>query len=415
MKTKILLVGPLLTRSGYGEQTRYALRALRSREDLFEIYVQPLQWGATSWISEYDEEKQWIDQMIEKTIAHNTQNQPYDVSLQVTIPNEWKSYAPINIGYTAGMETTLIAGEWITAINAMDKVIMISNHSKNVAEFTRYINEEAPAETPERWLHVKTDIEVVNYPVKIYETLPEVNLDLKYDTNFLAVAQWSPRKNLEHTIKWFVEEFQNDEVGLVLKTNTAKNCLMDREGCEGRLKALMASVPKDRRCKVYLLHGDMSDAEMHSLYTHEKISAFVAIPHGEGYGLPIFEAAYSGSPVVSVGWSGQLDFLCNENGRENYYNVAYDIQNVPKEVVWPGVLIEESGWAHAREQSYKENMRQCYNDIKSNSGHVAKASTYASDLRERFEESKMYEKFVNALGLNIDEEWANDLSKIEIL
>ena len=43
------------------------------------------------------------------------------------------------------------------------------------------------------------------------------------------------------------------------------------------------------------------------------------------------------------------------------------------------------------------------------------ASTYASDLRERFEESKMYEKFVNALGLNIDEEWANDLSKIEIL
>ena len=413
MKTKILLVGPVLTRSGYGEQSRYAMRALRSREDVFDIYLQPLQWGQTSWISEYDEEKQWVDQLIEKTIAHNAQNQPYDVSLQVTIPNEWKSYAPINIGYTAGMETTLIAGEWITAINAMDKVIMISNHSKNVAEFTKYINQEVSGADPEHWLRVTTDIEVVSYPVKLYETLPEVNLDLKYDTNFLAVAQWSPRKNLEHTIKWFVEEFQNDEVGLVLKTNMAKNCLMDRESCEGRLKGLMSSLPKDRKCKIYLLHGDMSDAEMHAMYTHKNLSALVAIPHGEGYGLPIFEAAYSGMPVVSVGWSGQLDFLCNENGRENFYSVSYDIKKVPEEVVWPGVLIGESGWAHAREVSYKENIRQCYEDLQSNSGHVAKAEVYATELHERFEESKMYEKFVSALGLDL--EWANDLSKIEIL
>ena len=37
MKTKVLLVGPVLTRSGYGEQARFAMRALRSREDLFDI------------------------------------------------------------------------------------------------------------------------------------------------------------------------------------------------------------------------------------------------------------------------------------------------------------------------------------------------------------------------------------------
>ena len=62
MRKKILLKGPLLTRSGYGEQTRFALRALRSREDLFDIYIQPLIWGATSWISVDDEERRWIDQ-----------------------------------------------------------------------------------------------------------------------------------------------------------------------------------------------------------------------------------------------------------------------------------------------------------------------------------------------------------------
>ena len=83
--------------------------------------------------------------------------------------------------------------------------------------------------------------------------------------------------------------------------------------------------------------------------------------------------------------------------------------------MWDGVLIRESGWAYAGEGSFKQQMRQCYNDLKSNSGHVAAAEKYATELHERFEESKMYEKFVNALGLEIDTEWMNDLSQIEIL
>lgn len=184
MKTKLLVVGPILTRSGYGEQSRYALRALRSQEDAFDIYVQPLKWGQTGWVPEYDEEKMWIDHLIEKTIAHSQQNGAYDASLQITIPNEWKSYAPINIGYTAGMETTLISGEWIAAINAMNKVIVISNHSKNVMEFTKYVQQGGDHTVPEGWLKTETDIEVVNYPAKVYESLPEINLELEYDTNF---------------------------------------------------------------------------------------------------------------------------------------------------------------------------------------------------------------------------------------
>ena len=65
VRKKILLKGPLLTRSGYGEQARFALRTLRSREDLFDIYIQPLQWGQTSWINESSTERNWIDQTIE--------------------------------------------------------------------------------------------------------------------------------------------------------------------------------------------------------------------------------------------------------------------------------------------------------------------------------------------------------------
>ena len=40
MKKKIFVRGPVLSQSGYGEQARFALRALKSREDLlFHIDV----------------------------------------------------------------------------------------------------------------------------------------------------------------------------------------------------------------------------------------------------------------------------------------------------------------------------------------------------------------------------------------
>ena len=69
MKKNVLLVGPILTRSGYGEQARFALRALRSREDLFNIYIKPITWGQTSWIIDDNDERRWIDETIEKTIG----------------------------------------------------------------------------------------------------------------------------------------------------------------------------------------------------------------------------------------------------------------------------------------------------------------------------------------------------------
>ena len=55
-RKKVLLKAPILTQSGYGEQSRFALRALRSREDLYDIHIIPMSWGQTSWIVEDNEE-----------------------------------------------------------------------------------------------------------------------------------------------------------------------------------------------------------------------------------------------------------------------------------------------------------------------------------------------------------------------
>jgi len=401
MKKNILLIGPVLTRSGYGEQARFALRSLRSRPDLFDVHIKPITWGQTSWIIDDTEERRWIDETIEKTIGYLQQGGQFDMSVQVTIPNEFQKVSPKDIGYTAGIETTHCAPEWTNKCNQMDSIIVVSNHSMNVLKAARFegVDEDTGQNVV---LENKVNVTAVNYPVKTFEELPDLDLKLETSFNFLAVAQMGPRKNLEATVKCFVEEFMNEDVGLVVKTNIAKNCLMDRQSCLVNLQNMVNETKtENRKCKIYLIHGHMTDAEMHSLYQNNEINAMVAVPHGEGFGLPIFEAAYSGLPVVSVGWSGQCDFLYDQTlpPKPHFYEVGFDIQAVPEAAVWDGVIMKNSGWAYPRPHSIKEQMRACYNDITNNTEDsvAANSCARAQELKEQFSTEKMYETFVNSV------------------
>jgi len=418
MKKRILVKGPALTRSGYGEQTRFALRALRSKEEEFDIYIQPLAWGQTSWTNEFDEERAWIDDKIETTIEYIQTGGQFDMSLQVTIPNEWENLAPVNVGYTAGIETTKVAPEWIDKGNQMNKIVVVSSHSKQVYENTAYIatNQDTGEQVDFR---LSTPVESVGYPVKSYDSVAELPIKLKTGFNFLSVAQFGPRKNLAHTVGWFIEEFENENVGLVLKTNIAKNSLIDREKITKDIQEFVARWP-NRKCKVYILHGDMTDEEMHALYTHPQISAMLSLTHGEGFGLPLFEAAYSGLPVVAPGWSGQLDFLVDsETGEDKFYSVAFDLNHVQEAAVWPGVVMKDSMWAYPRPASARTEMRKCYTDHVGKDGPAAResAEAYAETLKERFGEQVMYEAFVEAIGTStssVDEEIESLFEEIEL-
>jgi glycosyltransferase involved in cell wall biosynthesis len=366
------------------------------------VFIKPITWGQTSWIVDDTPERRWIDETIEKTIGYLQQGGQFDMSLQITIPNEFnREVAKTNIGYTAGIETTQPAPIWIQKCNEMDSVIVVSNHSKNVLENTKF--EGTDENTGQKIiLENQSKITSVNYPTKSYDELPELNLELPTSFNFLTVAQMGPRKNLNSTIKWFLEEFKDEDVGLVVKTNVAKNCLLDRNLCVSNIKNIINQASNgDRKCKVYVLHGNMTDEEMHALYTDQQIHAMIAIPHGEGFGLPIFEAAYSGLPIISVGWSGQCDYLYDQETPSiaHFYEVGFDIAPVPQEAVWEGVIVKESGWANAREQSTKEQMRNCYNDIINNTEGSIASNTLnrAQQLQEQFSADNMYEQFVNAV------------------
>ena len=397
MKT-ILVRGPALSRSGYGEQTRFALRALRKYEERFNILLVNTGWGHTGWISESGEERDWFDLLLAKGHQHTQQNLPIDISLQVTIPNEWERLAPINIGYTAGIETTKIAPQWIEKARMMDKIIVVSNHSKNVFNDTTYTGVVQGTEE-EVTIQNTTEIEVVNYPVRSLE-VENLDIELDYDFNFLAVAQMGPRKNIANTVYWFIDEFHNEEVGLVLKANTANCTTQDFLRTKASLKAITNKYP-DRKCKIYLVHGDLSLEQMNSLYTHEKIKSFVTFTHGEGFGMPIFEAAYHGLPVIAPAWSGQNDFLFApvKSGKQKkaklrplFCKVDYTLTQVPKDVVWEGVITADSGWCHIEPKAARRSYRDMFDN---HTRYKSQANKLKKHLIENFTEEKQYELFAD--------------------
>lgn len=388
---KILITGPVLSRSGYGEMARFALRSLKDKQEV-DLYVIATSWGNTGWLHEDNEERRYVDSLITKTqiLLQQTSNQAqFDIAIQISIPNEWKKMAPINIGYTAGIETNLISPAWLQPCQQMDKIIVISEHAKAGFINTIFGNQQG------QQFKVTTPIDVVHLPYR-NTAKTALELDLKHDFNFLAICQWGPRKNLEQAITGFLEEFRNEEVGLVLKVNTVNDSYMDKTATDKRLRTLLSNYP-DRKCTITLIHGHLSEGEIEWLYTHPKIKAIVSTTHGEGFGLPLLEAAANELPVIATDWSGHTDFLYLQDNSEKkrmFGKIDYELKPIEQAHVWQGVLEAGTQWAYPKMVSYKDRLRDCYKDY---GRYKSQAKKLAPWVKENFEVSKLSTKFFNLI------------------
>lgn len=410
---KIVISGPINSRSGYGNMCRFAFHALKNRKDTVDLYLLPTTWGGTGNLFENDEERKEIEQLVLKThqLIESTKNQPgFDVAIQVTIPNEWKKLAPYNIGYTAGIETNFISPAWLQPSLAMDKIIVISEHAKSGFVDTVLVDANANAGRGVQY-RVTTPVEVCHFPVRELEPA-DINLKFKHDFNFLAVCQWGPRKNLEQTIINFVEEFKYDEIGLILKINTTNDSLLDKEQTKTRLATLLAALPQDRTCSVNFIHGHMSDKEMVALYRHPQVKALISTTHGEGFGFPMFEATCAEKPVIATDWSGHLDFLTmkDEDGVEKkmFAKVDFELKPLAREHIWQGVLEEGTSWAYPIPSSFKSRMREVFKDYDRFKSWSKKLNKW---VKEEFKEQKVKDKFYNLVTGQFNvEDWLNQMN-----
>lgn len=426
MNKKVLLEAPILTQSGYGEHSRLVFKALKTNPDL-DVYIMPLGWGSTSWVQNFDPEIEECIKKCHQYIAYCNQNKvqnAFDAQIRVGIPNEFEKKAPYSVVVSAGIETDRVSWSWILKTHqGIDKLVVTSKHSKDVYEGTTYEVENRATETMTE-VTCNCPIEVVPYPIK--NTQPaDINLDLETDFNFLNIGLLGPRKNIESCVEWFIKEFKDEEnAGLILKTALAKGSLIDRENTTKILQNITDKYP-EKKCKIYLLHGHMTEEEIHSLYVNPKIKAFVTTTCGEGFGLPLFEAAYSAMPIVATDWSSYLDFLTAPvrnkktkkiKNKKLFAAVECKLGPIPKESVWQDILVEGAQWAYANELSFKKQIRNVY---KNYNLYKSWAQKLKEHLLTTHSEDMILPAMLEALSLKQEKpeviDWMASQQEVEVL
>ena len=388
MKT-VLLRGPMLTLSGYGVHARQIAKWLfrvATETHQLDITTEPLPWGRTHIIVDPEAEDGLIGQIMQAT---NNKKNFYDITIQLQLPNEWNPFlGNFNIGVTAGVETDKCNPAWIEAVNRMDMIVVPS-------EFTKQTFLDSG--------EVKVPIVVIPeaYPESYNDpkAVTPVDLGLKTKFNFLVVGQLTgtdtenDRKNLPYTIKWLADTFAGrPDVGVVLKTNSGAQTQLDKRNVQNIFAKLVREVSRPNGPTFYLLHGHMSDGEMKGLYTHPDIKALVTLTHGEGYGLPILEAAACGLPIIATNWSGHLEFL--KNGK--FIAVDRMLAEIPASRIDGQIFHKGFKWAMPIELDAKRRLKKFYESS-------SMPLEWAKDLQVKIHKGYSFEAIARIYSTVLDE------------
>ena len=310
---KAVISSPFATQSGYGHHAREIITNLIERKGTeWDIKLLSMPWGVTPFTYPV------CDDWKRRTIPLPLNYQP-DIFVQITVPTEFQPVGKLNIGVTAGTEGDICPGEWIDMINRMQIVIVPTNFTKDV--FVKTAKEHNKVILCELIVVPEYFDETV-YNKDAIITKIDVLDEIEEQFAFLSVGHWltgnigEDRKNISGVIYSFVNSFKGKKSmpALILKTSGATYSVMDRMDIENRISQVLEQ-PVFKNTKlpnIYLLHGDLTDTEMNSLYNHPKVKAMYSLTKAEGFGRPLLEFATTGKPMIVPFYSGQCDFLNKE-------------------------------------------------------------------------------------------------------
>lgn len=338
---------PVDTFSGYGKRSVDFVKALiKIKGDEWDIRILSQKWGNTpfGYLKKHNEQD-----LINRIIPH-IPKQP-DIWFQITVPNEFQQVGKYSIGVTALIETTICDPSWIEGMNRMNLNLVSSNHAKQVAlnsKFEKRDQNNQMIGTVELRSPVEVLFEGISFPEVTPGELSKNIIDnIPEKFCFLYLGHWlqgilgEDRKNTGMLVKIFLETFKNkkDQPALILKTSQVTSSIIDRDQILKKIDEIRKTV-KGNLPNIYLLHGELEDKEINELYAHPKIKAMVNLTKGEGYGRPLLEFTLHKKPLITSGWSGQLDFLDSEFT----CLVKGELKPVHQSAVVPNMILAESQW-----------------------------------------------------------------------
>ena len=404
MKPSFVISCPIDTYSGYGARSRDLVKAI-IETNKYDVKILPQRWGNTSW-GFIEDHLEW--NFLKEFILTNPQlpTQP-EIWAQITIPNEFQPVGKYNIGITAGMETSVVKGEWIEGCNRMNIVITSSEFAKKTFELMDYEIKNQQGQTQGR-LKLTTPIEVLfegaNTNIyKVIDTPCSLDIQIKEDFAYLFVGHWmqgefgEDRKNVGLLIKAFYETFKNKskKPALILKASGGVSSYMDRDELLKKIEIIKKTVVANSLPNIYLLHGEFTDEEMNELYNHSKVKAMVSLTKGEGFGRPLLEFSLVKKPIMTTNWSAHTEFLSKE---------FTTLMNGELKNLHPSVLndwfVKEAQWFNVNPMEVNHYLKDIFENYKKYQNN-ANRQTYKS--KTEFSWDKMKEKLDTILTSRIPE------------
>lgn len=399
MKPLFVISCPVDTYSGYGARSRDLVKSIIEL-DQYDVKIMPQRWGECPW-GFINDNPEW--KFLEKHMLNSPQlpKQP-EIWAQVTVPNEFQAIGKFNIGFTAGIETTIAIPEWIEGCNRMDLNIVSSKHSLDVFKNSQFEKVDERTQQKVGALKLEKPMEVLfegadlnKYFEVADDNLPDSDLVCSLDEipesfNYLFVGHWmqgdvgEDRKNVGLLIKAFLEVFKNKKnaPALIMKTSGAGSSYLDRETILHKIRLIKDTVEAQTLPNVYLLHGEFTDEEMNHLYNHPKIKAMVNLTKGEGFGRPLLEFSLVKKPIITSNWSGHMDFL----NPEFIVAVNGELTNVHPSAA-NQFLVQDSQWFSPNHNEVGFYLKDVFEHYKKYA-ETSKRQTYRSKTMFNFDEMK---------------------------
>ena len=405
MKPLFIISSAFDTYSGYGARSRDLIKAI-IKTDKYNVRLLSQRWGATPF-GFCNDNPEW-KYLYDLVLPNNQVPTQPEIWAQVTIPSEFQAVGKFNIGFTAGIESTLCTGDWIEGINRMDLNIVSSEHAKKVFQESKFEKRNKETNVLEGVVELNKPIEVlfegVNTDIyKVLNTPCSLDFNVKEKFAYLFVGHWmagdlgEDRKNVGLLVKAFYETFKNKskKPALILKTSQVGSSYVDREEILKKIKAIKKTVNSTNLPNVYLLHGDFTDEEINELYNNSKVKAMVNLTKGEGFGRPLLEFTLTKKPLITTAWSGHIDFL----NPEFTSLIGGQLTNVHQSAAnqW---LLPESQWFSADHGQIGHFLKDVFENYKN---YTDKAKRQSFKSKTEFSWDKMKEKLCNILDTSIPE------------